>query len=129
MFPPSSLVLRVTTTAPTQKMTKTSANCGPPSPLSLVLLLLLSGDDPCNIIAMNTHRINGPQRSHSFKSALLCLGYSTCQNLIPIAFKSLIMVSLTGSSNVLNSCSSPSVPALGDRISPSNGTSFRPKTK
>lgn len=55
IFPPSSFEFSVTIIAPIHTITNTCANSGPPS--------YCVSDVPCNIVAMNVHRINGPHKS------------------------------------------------------------------
>lgn len=55
MLPPSSFEFKVTIIDPIQTMTKTSANSGPPSLLSLLF--------PCRTVAINVHKIKGPHKS------------------------------------------------------------------
>ena len=65
MDPPRSLVLSVTTAEPTQTMTNTSANSGPPSLASWPALVdgVSPSGEPCSITASMVHRISGPHRS------------------------------------------------------------------
>lgn len=55
--------------------------------------------------AMKVHSKSGPHKSHSLSNSLLSFffGHSTYLNLTQTAFKSLKIVSLIGSSRVINS--------------------------
>lgn len=66
MFPPSSFEFTVTTIAPIQTITKTSANSGPPS--------FILSEDPCKIVAINVHSTNGPHKSHSLSKLFFSFG-------------------------------------------------------
>lgn len=83
MFPPNSLEFNVTTIAPIQTITNTSANSGPPS------FECASFADPCRIVAIKVHNTNGPHKSHSFKRLFFSFGQRTCLNLLPTARTSL----------------------------------------
>ena len=54
ILPPNNLIFNVTTIAPTQYITKTSANCGPPSKLAFEP----SPCDPSNILKCTQKYIN-----------------------------------------------------------------------
>lgn len=115
MLPPSNLAFNVTTRAPTQTITKTSANSGPPSfssseslePWSILEKKIIARRKckQSTYTAMNVQRSKGPQRSHSLSSILLSVrrGCRTYRNLTQTALTSLRIVSITGSSKVLYS--------------------------
>lgn len=65
IFPPSSFEFSVTIIAPIHTITKTCANSGPPS--------YCVSDVPCNIVAMNVHKINGPHKSPTKTLIRKCL--------------------------------------------------------
>jgi len=93
IFPPRSFAFNVTTPAPTQIITKIIANTT--SAYSFVLITSVS--------ASIKQRRRGPHRSQflsPYPLSSLILGKSTYFNFSPIAFKSLIIVSITGSSRV-----------------------------
>lgn len=117
MFPPRSLEFSVMVTAPNQMITNTSANSGPPPSFFPSMELF------CNINASVTQSINGPHRSQSLNSALLFLGYKTCINFLPTAFRSRIMVRRMDSFSVELSCSWARA-LEGMVISPSMGMSW-----
>ena len=55
------------------------------------------------MVAMIVQSIRGPHRSHSLNSDFFSWGQSTAANFVPTADRSLLIVSLIGSSRVLNS--------------------------